>query len=237
MTSALEARPVGRRERLRADAVKQIKAAGREQLRTEGAAGLSLRAVARAVGMSSPGLYRYYASRDDLLTALIADAYDDLAACLRQARDAAAPELSVRLREVCLAYFDWAEANPAEWSLVFGAPVPGYAAPPDGDTTAAASRFGAVFLGLVSELWVLPGGVPDAPTVALSPDAVHVFDGLQTPGDPIFYGVSARLWCRLHGHIALGLFGHLFPRTIDPSAVRALYQSEVEDQLRLLGLG
>jgi AcrR family transcriptional regulator len=146
MTTAT-APQMGRRERLRTEAVQQIKAAGLQQLRHEGAAGLSLRAVARAVGMSSPGLYRYYASRDELLTALITDVYDDLAQALEQARDTAGPGLADRLRDVCLAYYDWADAHRAEFSLVFGAPVPSYSAPPDGSTTAAAHRFGAVFTG------------------------------------------------------------------------------------------
>jgi AcrR family transcriptional regulator len=152
MTTAT-ALATGRRERLRNEAVQQIKAAGMEQLRSEGAAGLSLRAVARAVGMSSPGLYRYYASRDELLTALITDVFHDLAESLERARDAAGPGLADRMRAACLAYYDWADDHRAEFSLVFGAPVPSYSAPPDGSTTAAAQRFGAVLSGLLAEAW------------------------------------------------------------------------------------
>jgi AcrR family transcriptional regulator len=228
---------MGRRERLRTEAVQQIKAAGLEQLRSEGAAGLSLRAVARAVGMSSPGLYRYYASRDELLTALITDVYDDLGQALEQARDAAGPALVDRLRSVCLAYYDWADAHRAEFSLVFGAPVPSYSAPPDGSTTAAAHRFGAVFTGLLAEAWAQHGAqVQRAPVLPIRPDARLAVGAVRLPDDPRFLGVSTRLWSRLHGVLALGLYGHLLPHTVDPAGVRTLYEAEVEDALIVLGL-
>ena len=236
--SVATAPPVGRRERLRTEAVQQIKAAGMDQLRTEGAAGLSLRAVARAVGMSSPGLYRYFASRDDLLTALITDVYDDLAQALERARDAAGPHLRERLRAVCLAYFDWAESHRPEFSLVFGAPVPSYSAPQDGSTTTAAQRFGAVFTGLLAEAWPEHAEqVVRPPVLPLRPDVRLAVGDVPLPDDPRFVGVATRLWSRLHGVLALGLYGHLLPQTVEPTAVRTLYEAEVEDALHSLGLG
>jgi AcrR family transcriptional regulator len=236
MTTA-PAPPAGRRERLRTEAVHSIKAAGLDQLRTEGAAGLSLRAIARAVGMSSPGLYRYYASRDELLTALITDVYDDLAQTLERARDAAAPGLPERLRAVCLAYYDWADTHRAEFSLVFGAPVPSYSAPPDGSTTTAAQRFGAVFTGLIAEAWREHAeDVHAAPVLPLRPGARTTVGDVALPPDARFLGVTTRLWSRLHGVLALGLYGHLLPQAIDPTGVRTLYEAEVEDALRVLRL-
>lgn len=236
MTSVTAPR-VGRRERLRTEAVQQIKAAGLEQLRSEGAAGLSLRAVARAVGMSSPGLYRYYASRDELLTALITDVYDDLAQTLEQARDGAGTGLVDRLRAVCHAYYAWADTHRPEFSLVFGAPVPSYSAPPDGSTTTAAQRFGAVFTGLLAEAWGEHAEhVQRPPVLPLRGDAVLAVGAVALPEDPRFLGVATRLWSRLHGVLALGLFGHLFPSTVEPTAVRHLYDAEVEDALVVLGL-
>ena len=229
--------PIGRRERLRAEAVEQIKAAALDQLRTEGAAGLSLRAVARAVGMSSPGLYRYYASRDELLTALITDVYDDLAQALERARDAAGPGLTARLRAVCLAYYDWSETHRSEFSLVFGPPVPTYTAPPDGSTTTAAQRFGGVFTGLLAEAWgEAADRVHRPPLLPLRPDAPRGIGAAPLPDDPRFPGVATRLWSRLHGVLALGLFGHLLPQVVAPTGVRTLYEAEVEDALAALGL-
>jgi AcrR family transcriptional regulator len=235
--TAVATLPTGRRERLRAEAVQQIKAAGMEQLRAEGPAGLSLRAVARAVGMSSPGVYRYYTSRDELLTALITDVYDDLAQALERARDAAGASLSDRLRAVCLAYYDWSASHPAEFSLVFGAPVPSYSAPPDGSTTAAAQRFGAVFTGLLTEAW--PGHadlVQRPPLVPLREAAVLMVGDVALPDDPRFLGTITRLWSRLHGVLTLGLYGHLLPQVVAPTGVRTLYEAEVEDALLTLGL-
>jgi len=229
--------PVGRRERLRTEAVAQIKSAALEQVRLQGAGGLSLRAVAREVGMSSPGLYRYYASRDELLTVLIVDAYDDLSAALELARDAAGPDLAARLRTVSLAYFDWASSHHAEWALVFGAPVPTYHAPVDGGTTAAARRFAAVFTGLLAEGWdVCSQRLASPPLLQRRSDAVVRFGDVELPDDPRFLGVATRLWSRLHGVVALGLFGHLLPATVDAGAMRTLYEAEVDDQLAVLGL-
>lgn len=233
----LVAAPVGRRERLRREAISSIKAAALEQVRAQGAGALSLRAVAREVGMSPPGLYRYYDSRDELLTVLISDAYDDLAAALERARDAAGPDLGDRLRAVSLAYYDWADSHRAEWSLVFGTPVADFQAPEGGPTTEAVMRFGAVFLGLLAESWALHGARVQHPPV-LTPlrDGPLVIGAVQLPSDPQFLGVTGRVWSRLHGVIALGLFGHLLPGTVTSDAPRRLYEAEVEDTLRVLGL-
>ena len=229
--------PLGRRERLRAEAITQIKAAALEQVRADGAGAVSLRGVARAVGMSSPGLYRYYASRDELLTQLISDAYDDLTAALVAARERAGPDLRDRLRAVALAYFDWAEGHMSEWSLVFGSPVPGYDAPAGGPTTQAARRFGVVFTDLVAEGWDgCPAGFASPPVLPRKPGGVLDLGGRELPDDPRFFGVVSRLWSRLHGVIALGLLGHLLPATLAPESVRTLYEAEVEDQARVLGL-
>jgi len=229
--------PPGRRERLRAEAIEQIKAAALEQVRAEGAGAVSLRGVARAVGMSAPGLYRYYASRDDLLTQLISDAYDHLTAALVTARDAAGPARRDRLRAVALAYFDWAVTHKSEWALVFGAPVPGYDAPTGGPTTQAARRFAVVFTDLVAEDWDgCPSRFASPPVLPRKPGGVLDFGGRELPDDPRFLGVVSRLWSRLHGVIALGLFGHLLPATLAPESVRTLYEAEVDDQLHVLGL-
>jgi len=222
---------------LRTEAFEQIKSAALDQVRQEGAGGLSLRAVARAVGMSSPGVYRYYASRDDLLTALISDVYDDLTASLVRARDGAGPDRRDRLRAVAVAYFDWAEAHKSEWALVFGAPVPGYDAPADGPTTQAARRFAVVFTDLVAEDWDgCPARFVSPPVLPRRPGGVLDFGGRLLPDDPRFLGVVSRLWSRLHGVIALGLFGHLLPSTLAAESIRTLYEAEVDDQLVVLGL-
>jgi AcrR family transcriptional regulator len=127
------------RARVRAEMMDEIKEAARRQLATEGA-NLSLRAIARELDVVSSALYRYFASRDELLTALIIDAYNAIGEAGEQA-DAAVAErrdLTGRWLAVAHAWRDWALAHPAEYALIHGSPVPGYAAP--ADTVAPANR-------------------------------------------------------------------------------------------------
>ncbi|MFC7478796.1 TetR/AcrR family transcriptional regulator [Luedemannella flava] len=120
------------RARVRAEMLAEIKAVARRHLATDGA-NLSLRAVARDMGMVSSALYRYYASRDELLTALIIDAYDALGEAVERADASVTDRADARGRWLacCHAVRDWALAEPAEYALIFGSPVPGYAAPVD----------------------------------------------------------------------------------------------------------
>ena len=124
------------RARVRAEMTEEIKAVAKRHLATEGA-NLSLRAVARELGMASSAVYRYFASRDELLTALIIDAYDAVGAVAEQAAAEAGAPLEKWLA-AGHAVREWALANPHEWALIYGSPVPGYAAP--ADTVAPAVR-------------------------------------------------------------------------------------------------
>src|ERR1700753_3724645 len=127
------------RQRARAELTREIKQEARRQLGAAGAQQLSLRAVARQLGMVSSALYRYFPSRDDLLTALIIDAYDALGARAEKAFDqAASPDARGRWRAVCQAVRSWAISHPHEYALIYGSPVPGYQAPQE--TVAPAGR-------------------------------------------------------------------------------------------------
>ena len=144
------ARVATARERARAELTREIKEAARRQLAETGAPQLSLRAVARELGLVSSALYRYFPSRDDLLTALIIDAYDSLGEAAETAAAAtgtAGP--SSGWRAVCHAIRDWARQNPHEYALIYGSPVPGYQAPRD--TVAPAARVPLVLGRLVSD--------------------------------------------------------------------------------------
>jgi AcrR family transcriptional regulator len=126
------------RARVRAEMLEEIKSTARRHLAVDGA-NLSLRAVARDLGMVSSAVYRYFASRDELLTALILDAYNSLGEAAEQAEGAVArADLSARWLATCHGVRDWARANPHEYMLIYGSPVPGYDAPRD--TVAPASR-------------------------------------------------------------------------------------------------
>jgi AcrR family transcriptional regulator len=126
------------RARVRAEMIEEIKTTARRHLAVDGA-NLSLRAVARDLGMVSSAVYRYFANRDELLTALILDAYNSLGVATEQAEGAVArSDLLGRWLATCRGVRDWARANPHEYALIYGSPVPGYAAPQD--TVAPASR-------------------------------------------------------------------------------------------------
>ena len=140
------------RERARAELTREIKEEARRQVAAEGAQRLSLRAVARELGMVSSAVYRYFPSRDSLLTALIIDAYDALGAAVESA-DAGQPrsDLRGRWRAICHSVRDWAVARPHEYALIYGSPVPGYRAPQD--TIAPASRAGLMLGHLLTDAW------------------------------------------------------------------------------------
>lgn len=128
----------------------EIKASARRHLETDGA-NLSLRAVARDMGMVSSALYRYFASRDELLTALILDAYNALGDAAEAADAAVTDRAQLRARWLATAFGirAWALRTPAEYALLFGTPVPGYAAPDD--TIAAAARTPIVLIRILAD--------------------------------------------------------------------------------------
>ncbi|MBN3931346.1 TetR/AcrR family transcriptional regulator [Streptomyces verrucosisporus] len=203
----------GARERARAEITAAIKEEARRQLAEEGAARLSLRAVARELGMVSSALYRYFPSRDDLLTALIIDAYDAIGSTAERALAAADRDAPVaRWRAVCRAVRQWALARPHEYALIYGSPVPGYSAPRS--TVAPASRVGLALIVVVRDARAAgalgePADGACAPAVPgpVTEDADRLTEllGLDLPAP-----VTARLiaaWAQLFGLIGFEVFG------------------------------
>ena len=140
------------RERVRAELTREITDIARRQLATEGASGLSLRAVAREMGMVSSAIYRYFPSRDDLLTALIIDGYNAIGAAVEKAEAGCArDDHAGRWLAACRAVRAWALANPHEYALVYGSPVPGYRAPEQ--TIGPASRAAAVLGRIIGDAY------------------------------------------------------------------------------------
>ena len=202
-----------RRERLRAQTTDEIRDMAREHLVKRGPQGISLRAVARDVGLSAPALYRYFPSLDDLITDLIVTCIDELTRHLEEARDAIEPaDVPARLAAVSRAFRAWAVRHSAEFALIFGSPVPGYAAPADGPTEAAGRRFGAVFAGLFTELWArqpFPVQTPDelGPRLLRSMSGHHEIVNEALP--PGAVAVFLQCYTRLYGIITMEVFGHL----------------------------
>ena len=195
------------RERARAEITAEILAAGRRHLATVGAAGLSLRAIARELGMVSSAVYRYVASRDELLTRLIIDAYNALGAVAEAAeaeRDRA--DLPGRWAAVATAVRDWALAHPNEYALIYGSPVPGYVAPQD--TIAPASRVSNLLVQIMTDAATsgrLPpaGGDGHVPASALAP--VREVIPAEVPDDAVQTGLM--VWAGLFGVVSFELFG------------------------------
>jgi AcrR family transcriptional regulator len=193
--------------------IAEIKAVARRHLETDGA-NLSLRAVARDMGMVSSALYRYFASRDELLTALILDAYNDLGTTV-EAADAALTDradLSGRWLAAARAVRGWALAKPADYALLFGSPVPGYAAPQD--TIAAAARTSLVLIQILADghaSGALAAGSAGRPKLAravradLSAVTRQIAPGL--PEELLLLGMTG--WLELFGTVSFELFGQL----------------------------
>ncbi|PZV99174.1 regulatory protein, tetR family [Micromonospora phaseoli] len=191
--------------------INEIKAIARRHLAAEGA-NLSLRAVAREMGMVSSAIYRYFPSRDELLTALIIDGYHALgeAAETGDAEVTDRADLRGRWLAVCQAVRRWAVAHPAEYALLFGSPVPGYAAPQE--TTVAAVRTPATLIGILQDGFAAGTLVDPGPEELTGP--VHA--DLAAARDQLFAGLPEALlargalgWIHCFGAVSFELFGQL----------------------------
>lgn len=205
------------RERYRAHVIEEIKRHAWEQIATAGVTALSLNAIAKLVGMSGPGLYRYFASRDDLITALIRDAYRSLA-------DAVTTEFESGSDVVGLAHVvrNWALEDPQRYFLIYGTPVPGYHAP--ADTTEIADEIMMVLIKAFSAVSPeLPSSAPSA-----TPFDIHLQTHRRDSDDGTADAPTLRrcitFQTRLHGVISLELAGQFQGMGFDPVV---LFDNEV----------
>jgi AcrR family transcriptional regulator len=203
----------GARARARIEVTAAIKDEARRQLAAEGAARLSLRAVARELGMVSSALYRYFPSRDDLLTALIIDAYDSVGEAAETAHEAAAGAGPLRRWiAVCEAVRAWALAHPHEYALIYGSPVPGYHAPDS--TIPAASRVALVLIGIVRDALKGPGLTCPPLPAELRPEAERLSADIAPDLPPSVAASLVVAWAQLFGLIGFELFGQ-FNRVVE----------------------
>jgi AcrR family transcriptional regulator len=230
----VDARPVaGVRARARAALVAEITETARRHLAEQGAAGLSLRAIARDLGMVSSAIYRYFPSRDDLLTALIIEAYDSIGGAAEQADAAVADRANVlaRWRAVCHAVRQWAKANPHEYALVYGSPVPGYVAPQA--TVPHATRVSFVLAGILRDgLRLGPDAAPQPSTGLLTDELLET----ALVGVPEEHAVRALMaWMELFGIVTFELFGQLVGAVDDADAFFDRCVSEMAVSVGLVG--
>jgi AcrR family transcriptional regulator len=210
-----QASPLSRRERTRAATIDEIKQVATRLMREQGTTDLRFSDIAREMGMTAPALYRYFGDRDELLTALIVDAYDELGSVVAQSRDAVRPEdVWGRFYAVTQAYRSFARRDPVRFALILGMPVPGYAAPDDGPTTEAAIRA----MGQLKALFfdAAERGVLGRPLLGDVPESIRLMcqqERVKHPGEPPMapetFQAMLHCWAALHGFTALETHGHL----------------------------
>lgn len=210
---------MGKRQDTRDRIERRIVELGRRHLVTDGAAGLSLRAIARDLDMVSSAVYRYVASRDELLTLLLIDAYTELADTVDDARATEAPWRD-QVRAMAHAARTWAVEHPASWALLYGSPVPGYAAPAERTVGPGTRVVGALF-DVVAE-GAAAGELPNT-EVAVPQSLSSDFDGVRREfgftGDDSAVARCFAVWAGLIGAISLEVFGQYGADTLtDPAA-------------------
>jgi AcrR family transcriptional regulator len=203
------------RARFRAQMRDEIKELALRQLAEAGPQGISLNAIAREIGVSGPALYRYFASRDELLTELVIDAYDDLAAALKDAAEAASDRRAGdRLRAVARAYRAWAVAAPHRYRLLFGPPLPGYDAHTDRLVTASRASMGIL---LIAQPQHPLKGIEQSGRRLMRQIKANSVGGWEI--DPALFMRALITWSRLHGLISLEIGGNFASMGLDPEQV------------------
>ena len=227
---------VPRRERARTATIEEIKSTALELMRETGTTDARFTDIARSMGMTPPALYRYFADRDELLTALITDAYDDLGGTVAAARDGVGERgIGGRWLAAAEAYRQWAHREPQQFALIFGLPVAGYLAPQEGPTTEAASRAMSQLAALFTEAQVtgklrqpLVREVDPAFTKCAESEAK--FSAIP----PENFQAMMHAWASLHGFTCLEAFNHL--DWMEPDARDALFRSQVLMAAKAAGL-
>jgi AcrR family transcriptional regulator len=247
-----------RRDRLRASTSQEIIQTARRLLVEQGSAAISLRAIAREMGMTAPALYRYFASHEELIRNVIADIFTELSDYVEDAvrgadpaagrlaaagaarglaaAGAAADRAAIGLITACHAFRRWATAHPAEFGLIFGTPLAGLELYHDDPMTECGQRFGGIFLGLFADLWaVKPFDVPPDAEIApaLRPQLVSYRDLLGTDLPLGALQTFLRCWVLLYGTVSLDVFGHLKFALNDASE---LFELMLADLASMVGL-
>ena len=190
---------------------------GNAQLRTVGAAGLSVREIARGLGMVSSAIYRYVGSRDELLTLLIVDAYEDLAAAVEERLADVGEEPRSRFLALGGAMADWALAAPERWTLLYGTPVPGYAAPSEA-TNAPGTRVTREVLVIAADAAGSADGRQESGSPTLAPAVEALLDRhlaeFDIAADAVTAARAVTAWSGLVGVISAHLFGQLGPDAV-----------------------
>ncbi|WP_308286852.1 TetR/AcrR family transcriptional regulator [Actinomadura parmotrematis] len=229
-----------RRDRMRAATIREISETARALLVEQGPGAVTLRAIAREMGMTAPALYRYFGSHEELLRHVVGDIFneisDELDAGIRAAPDG---DMSTKFLAAARIFRRWSLGHPGEFALLFGAPLPGFGAEGAHDfAEECARRFGWTFMALFIELWQkrrFPVPADDEIDPGLREQLRAYRDGTYG-GVPLPLGVVQRFlecWTRLLGGVSLEAFRHLDFALAD---AEPMFELMLADQADLLGL-
>jgi AcrR family transcriptional regulator len=221
----------------RLDMFTGIKTVARQQMAEHGTAGLSLRGIAREMGITAPAIYNYFPRLEDLITALIVDAFTALADAIQAAESAVASQTcGPKILASCLAYREWAIAHPVDFQLIYGNPIPGYIAPAEITVPLARRPFDGLFR-LFFEAYrtgelVVPAEYASVPASISTHFATWLPQaGYDFPDALVCLLMSG--WARIHGMVMLELFEHLGPVVGD---VAAFFRYEIDAFIHHLGV-
>ena len=229
---------LSRRERARAATIDEIKATALELMRDSGTTDVRFTDIARAMGMTPPALYRYFADRDELLTALIVDGFGSLGSAVGGALSPLPDEdLAGRWVAAATAYREWARSEPQQFALILGMPVPGYVAADDGPTTEAAkaamSQLSSLFTA-AAETGKLRKPLIREVAGALVDCQHEKHDELEGLLPPETFQAMLQTWAMLHGFVSLEAYGHF--DWVEPEARDALFLSHIRLAAKAAGL-
>lgn len=200
-----------RRERIRTETIDEIKATAWKQIGEQGAASLSLRGIAREMGMTAPGLYRYYKDRDALVTALLMDAFGSFTSALEAGRDTRkADDHAGRFSAISKAYFQWGASNPQRYMLLFGTPIQGYMFAEE--LGPVAQRSFLVLQGVIGEAHAAGKIVGEVTAVRLPTKLKAQYEALSRlgmPYGPLVTHLALSVWSSIHGITSLYLYNYL----------------------------
>ncbi len=224
-----------RRERVRASTIEEIKATATRMLREHGA-DLRFADIARDMGMTAPALYRYFADRDELLSALMVDGFQEMSDQLTAALDASAPDdLAGRVRAAAVAYRSFAKADPSRFSLLFGLPNPGFVHGQHMSGPAAGATMASLegLVRTVAEHGKLPTPLVEevGPTLAAEVATAQHGDGAPLPADA--YQALLHFLAAVHGFACLENFDHL--NWFSEQARDEIFEAQIELLILLMG--
>lgn len=233
-------RTAPRRERVRAATIQEIKEVALDLMREHGPAGVRFTDIAKVMEMTPPALYRYFADRDELLNALVADAYLDLGDEIQEAQqETAAGGVAGMWAASAHAYRNWARREPQRFALIFGLPVPGYVAPEEGPTTEAAKRalatLGAMFVEALRRGTLRPPMLREVDPAIVQCEIMKSKEKLFAERmPPESFQAMLHAWAALHGFVSLEAYGHF--DWMDQPARDALFAGQIHLAARVAGL-